>query len=67
MEDFFPEMEVVNEGRAPGPDTQCILIVSNRSTLRRRQYWMSVFGKLMKFAALPPMKLLIVDRRFIGW
>ncbi len=61
VEDFLPEMKIVDECRAARADAQSILVIGNWTTLGGRQNRMSVLRKLMQLAAFTAMKLLVVN------
>ena len=65
MEDLLAEMEVFDEGRAAGADSQRVLVVGDRAALRGGQHRRTVFGNLMQFAAFAALQFLIVNRRVV--
>lgn len=57
---FHKEVEVVNQPRAAGSNTLCVLVVDQG--LSGRQDVVPVLGELVKFATFSTMELLVMDR-----
>ena len=63
MEDLLAEVKILQQGRPARTDLQGILVVGNRSPLRRGQHRHVAARDLMQFAAFAAIQLLIVDSR----
>src|ERR1700733_13835377 len=63
MEDLFAEVKVFEESGASGTDLQAVLVIRNRSTLRRGEHRLVAGSNLMEFAPSANAELLIMHRR----
>jgi hypothetical protein len=61
MEDLLPQVEVLQYGRAPGADSERILIVRDRHALLGREHGHIAASDLMGLAAPAPEHGLIIE------
>jgi hypothetical protein len=63
MKDFLAKVKILQQGRPARTDLERVLVVRNRSPLRRGQHRYVASRDLMQFTAFAAVQLLVVDGR----